>query len=325
MPPSGFRPGIKTISGNRGRLAPRHSPASLRLYHVFYRFRVITPSTVSGIKRNNLLRYMNICIIGCGSIGSMLARAASEMEEIEKIFLLDRNMSMAKKLAEKLPDSETISRIESVKGKVELVIEAASQKAVKLFGPMVVGMGISLMIMSVGALVDDELFALLKATARANGVKLYLPSGAIGGVDVVNAAAVKKIYEISLKTSKPPDGLLNNEYITGAGIDVRKIERPTVVFDGSAGEAIKVFPLNINVATTLALSGIGKERTRVRIIVDPDIDRNVHELSMRGEFGGMKCTVQNVPHPENPKTSYLAALSAIAKLKKIVSVVDIGT
>ena len=268
---------------------------------------------------------MNICIIGCGSIGSVLAKAASEMEEIDKIFLLDRNKSMAEALSKEIPDSEAISDIQEIEGRVELVIEAASQSAVRLFGHRVVEMGINLMIMSVGALMDDELFALLKATARIHGVKIYIPSGAVGGVDVVNAAAVKEIFEVSLKTSKPPDGLLNNDYITGAGINVKKIERPTVVFDGSAGEAIKVFPLNINVATTLALAGIGKERTRVRIIVDPDIDRNVHELSMRGQFGGMRCTVQNVPHPENPKTSYLAALSAIAKLKKIVSVVDIGT
>lgn len=268
---------------------------------------------------------MNICIIGCGSIGTVLASALSEMKEIHTTYLMDRTFEKADTLSNRFHDSGAIKGIDEIKGKVELVIEAASQEAVRMYGPQILGMGMDLMIMSVGALIDDEFFTSLRTTAKAHGSRIYIPSGAIGGLDVINSASIGKIDELSLKTSKPPKGLLNNEYIMGAGIDVEKIERPTVMFDGSAGEAIKVFPLNINVASILALAGVGKKRTRVRIIVDPDIDRNIHEISMRGEFGEMRCTVQNKPHPMNPKTSYLAALSAIATVKKIVGVVSIGS
>ena len=268
---------------------------------------------------------MNICIIGCGSIGSVLARAVNKMDEICEIFLLDHSLEQAGALAETLSNAQAIKELDGIRGKVQLVIEAASQPAVKSFGSKVLEMGIDLMIMSVGALMDDKLYSRLQEKAKETGSKLYIPSGAIGGLDVINSASIGKIYGLSLKTSKPPLGLKDIEFITKASIDVEKIERPTVVFDGDAGEAIKKFPLNINVASILALAGPGKKGTRVRIIVDPDIKRNVHEISVHGEFGEMKCTVQNTPHPQNPKTSYLAALSAIAMVKKIVGVVHIGT
>lgn len=268
---------------------------------------------------------MDICIIGCGAIGSVLARATNEMEGVQRIYLLDRFPEQSAQLSAEIPDSIVVNAIGEIPDTVELVIEAASQGAVRVFGREILEQGFDLMIMSVGALMESELYDKLLATAKKHNARIYIPSGAIGGLDVINSASIGEIHELSLKTSKPPIGLTNISFIEEAGIDVEKIERPTVVFDGTPMEAIEKFPLNINVASILTLAGPGKEKTRVRIIVDPDIERNVHEISMRGEFGAMKCTVQNVPHPENPKTSYLAALSAIATVKKIVGVVSIGT
>jgi len=268
---------------------------------------------------------MNICILGCGSIGSVLARAVDEMQEIGTIYLLDRSLDRSTGLAKIIASGEEVSDLDSILDDVNLVIEAASQKAVQSFGLNVVQSGTDLMIMSVGALMDDDLYGKLVSAASKSGACIHIPSGAIGGLDVVNVASHGSISELSLRTSKPPQGLKNIDFIEAAGIDVEKIERPTVVFDGNAMEAIKKFPLNINVASILALAGPGKERTRVRIIVDPDQERNTHEVTINGDFGDMKCTVRNRPHPENPKTSYLAALSAIGMVKRIVGVVKIGT
>jgi aspartate dehydrogenase len=268
---------------------------------------------------------MNICIIGCGAIGSVLARATTGLEGVQRICLFDQFPEQSERLHAEIPDSMVVRDIKEIPDDVELVIEAASQNAVRNFGKEVLERGFNLMVMSVGALIDEKFYDELRKTAGENGVRIYIPSGAIGGLDVINSAAVGGIHELSLKTSKPPKGLTNISFITAVGIDVEKIERPTVVFDGSVVEAIQKFPLNINVASILALAGPGREHTRVRIIVDPDIERNIHEISMRGEFGEMKCTIQNKPHPDNPKTSYLAALSAIATVKKIVGVVSIGT
>jgi len=268
---------------------------------------------------------MHLCIVGCGSIGSVLARAVNDMKEVESIYLLDTVTDQAEKLHDEIARSQILSNIADIPEDVELVIESASQDAIREIGTTILHRGIDLMIMSVGALMDDDFYHELIEVAQRTSTTIYIPSGAIGGLDVVNSAALGEIYELSLKTSKPPLGLKNIAFIVDAGIDVEKIERPTVVFDGNPVEAIRKFPLNINVSSILTLAGPGKEMTRVRIIVDPDIERNVHEISMRGEFGAMRCTVQNKPHPENPKTSYLAALSAIALVKKIVGVVSIGT
>jgi len=181
---------------------------------------------------------MNICIIGCGAIGSVLARAVSEMEGVGKIFLMDQSRDHALELSSDVPGSAILPDIGSIPDDVELVIEAASQDAVRMFGHDILERGLCLMVMSVGALMDTEFYEELKGTAARNNVRLYIPSGAIGGLDVVNSAALGEIYELSLKTSKPPLGLKDISFIVEAGIDVEKIERPTVVFDGNPEEAI---------------------------------------------------------------------------------------
>jgi len=99
----------------------------------------------------------------------------------------------------------------------------------------------------------------------------------------------------------------------------------TLLFEGSASKAVKAFPANVNVAATVSLAGIGFERTKVRVVADPSLSRNVHELTVEGEFGTFFTRVENLPSPDNPKTSYLAALSAISTLKQILSSVQIGT
>ena len=143
---------------------------------------------------------------------------------------------------------------------------------------------------------------------------MHLPSGAIGGLDVVKAAAHSGITEVKLLTRKPPDSL-------GAGA-----ENVTTVFEGIAEEAVRVLPKNINIAATLAMAGIGGKETKVKVISDPRIKRIIHRLTVRGKFGRMTLTLYNEPHPDNPKTSALAVYSAIATLQQLCSPdVRIGT
>lgn len=97
------------------------------------------------------------------------------------------------------------------------------------------------------------------------------------------------------------------------------------MYEGPAREAVRKFPANVNVAATLSLAGIGLDKTKVKIVADPEVKNNIHEISVQGDFGELKTRVENVPSPQNPKTSYLAALSAIATLKKITDGVEIGT
>jgi len=145
------------------------------------------------------------------------------------------------------------------------------------------------------------------------------------GLDGVKAARLGAITEVTLTTRKPPAGLKGAPYIEEKGIDLDAIKDEELIFEGAAGEAIKAFPKNVNVSATLSLAGIGAEKTKVRIICSPKYVRNSHEIELKGEAGTFFIRAENVPSPDNPKTSYLAVLSALATLKGIASAVRVGT
>ncbi len=268
---------------------------------------------------------MNICIIGCGTIGRSLAEYAESEPKIERIFLVDHDMEFTRRLAAEFAGAEAVATPLDVIEEASLFIEAASGEAVREYGRDILEHGRDLLIMSIGVLADSELLADLLEAAEMNHSQIHLASGALGGLDALNSAAIGKIERVTLTTTKPPGGLRGNEYLKQIGIDVDTLTTAEKLFDGSALDAIRIFPRNINVAVCLSLVGIGLERTRVKIIVDPYTSRNTHRLLAMGEFGELECIVKNVPSKLNPKTSNLAAFSAAATLCKILSPIKIGT
>jgi len=179
--------------------------------------------------------------------------------------------------------------------------------------------------MSTGALIDDELFREISRIAKERGRKVYVPSGAIVGLDNIKAAAVRPIKEVTLTTRKPPQSFEGAPLIREKQIDLSSLEKPLLLFEGPAREAVKIFPKNVNVSASLSLAGIGPDRTKVRIIADPQAKSITHEIHVKGEFGEIRTQTFNKPFPANPKTSYIAALSAIATLRKICGSIIIGT
>ncbi len=261
---------------------------------------------------------MRITIVGCGSIGSKLASAADEMPEVKRIYLVDMERHLAEDLAARLKKAIVVDSVEEELYHCDLVIEAASQAAARDIAPRVVSRGVDMMIMSVGALVDDDFRMMVKDKAKNSEAKIFIPSGAICGTDGLRASAVGRLDEVELITTKGPKSLEGVPYIIDHGIDVDKVKEPTVIFSGTARDAVRFFPRNINVAATVSLLGVGFDRTKVKIVLDPGSHSNSHELRIKGEFGEMTCHTYNVPSPDNPKTSYLASLSAIAALHRIV-------
>ena len=179
--------------------------------------------------------------------------------------------------------------------------------------------------MSVGALVNSKLTNDIKNFAYNAGRKVYIPSGAIAGLDGLKSAAVDRVDEVTLTTRKPPKGLKDISYIEQSGINIDALSKPKTVYEGSAIEACKLFLANVNVAAALSLAGIGSQKTKVRIVADPTIRRNIHEIRVKGKFGEFTVRIENVPFAKNPKTSYLAALSAVATLRKVTQHMLIGT
>jgi aspartate dehydrogenase len=170
--------------------------------------------------------------------------------------------------------------------------------------------------MSVGALGDPFFLSEMLDIAYQNGSHIYVPTGAIAGIDAIRS--VKHLLDsVVLTTTKNPIALAGAPFFNLTKINVYEITEKTVIYDGNAADAVKKFPANINVAAILSLAGIGIKRTKVKIIADPYTDVNQHEITATGKFGEMTVIVRNKPSPNNPKTSFLAVLSAIECLRSI--------
>jgi len=273
---------------------------------------------------------VRVGLIGCGAIGKAIALAIDKGEagDTELVIVYDIVRERAVRLASSLskkPAAADSYRDVTRSPKVNLVIEAASQQAVRECVPDALANGKDVMILSVGALSDPGLLERLRRIARERGRRILVPSGAIAGIDGVKAAAIGGIEEVVLVTRKPPRALADSPYVAEKGIRLEAISEPTVLYEGPAEDAIRKFPRNVNVAMTLSLAGIGPQRTIVRVVADPTVDRNVHEIRVRGRFGELTVVARNVPSPTNPRTSYLAALSAIRMLKNLSEPILVGT
>lgn len=214
------------------------------------------------------------------------------------------------------PDLEQI-----IQARPELVVEAAGQTAARTAVPRLLAAGLDVLSMSVGAYLDPEVMERVRREGRG---KLLLSSGALPGVDVLRAAAVRGITSAALTTRKHPRSLAGAPGLARLDFDLATITEARPVFSGSAREAVRLFPANVNIAATLSLAGIGPDRTRVTIIADPGVTTNIHTVSLTGEFGSYTATVECLPS-SNPKTSLVAALSAVALLEGLVAPVRIGT
>jgi len=271
---------------------------------------------------------MRILIIGCGSIGSVLAKAVHDLPEVDKLYVTDMSADYARHLVDSLEKAEYVSgrseQLCKTLTEVDLAVEAASQEAAAKYVPFVLENGVDVMVMSVGVFTDDQFRERCFTLAKKHRSRIYMPSGAICGTDGLRAAASAGISEVHLTTRKGPKGLKGAPGLAMRGIDVDSLTEPTVVFEGTARDATVQFPKNLNVAATISLLGVGFERTRVTIICDPAAERNSHTLTVKGDFGELRSETQNVPSPINPATSYLAALSAIAAIKRILGNVWIG-
>ena len=230
------------------------------------------------------------------------------------LFDVDENQgqTLAAVLDGDIPFSTDIQRFLSTDG-LTLVVECASPVAVRAHAKDALLAKKDLIVMSTGALVDAELLSELSETAQEQGCRLMAPSGAIGGIDAIRAAE-GGLDEVTLTTTKRPEGLRGSPGFRDW--EDREITDPQVIYEGSAAEGVKLFPANVNVAATLSLAGIGPQKTKLKVVADPDAPGNVHQIEAKGDFGVMRFTFENRPHPDNPRTSYLAILSAIELLRQ---------
>ena len=262
-------------------------------------------------------------IIGCGTIGGVIAEAiVNEFKDsITLIGISDVNESNAQTLIKKLNLKAGILKQSELIKRCDLIVESASGSVSYEIAKEALQADKSIIVMSTGGLLNKP--DIFEIAGKSSG-KLYIPSGAICGLDGLKAAMMANVRSATLTTRKPPKSLAGAPYIVENKIDLDSIKNETVIFEGTAVDAVKGFPQNINVAATLSLCGLGAKKTKVRIATSPNYISNTHEIEIEGDFGRLKTVTDNVPMPANPKTSYLAALSAIAVLDGIISSVKIG-
>ena len=265
-----------------------------------------------------------IGIAGCGTIGR---RVASELDAggvpgAALGGITSRSLDRAERFASTLACRPPVVELERLVEIVDLVIEAAPASAMESIATATLSAGKDLMALSGGALLQrDDLFSL----AEKNGATIYVPSGAIAGLDGVAGASVGRIDSITMTTRKPPDGLKGAPGIEVSGVDLDAVSEPTVVYEGPVLEACRLFPANVNVSAALSMAGMGPHKTRIRIYADPTVDKNTHEITVEGEFGRLSILIENTPSETNPRTGKLSALSALATLRKITSHLQVGT
>jgi len=256
---------------------------------------------------------MKIGLIGCGNIAGDLCDALSKGSiNAEIAALTDVDPERAARLCDTFSLAAPVLALEETVAAADFVVECAVGAVVGEVLDAVLRHRRDCLVMSVGGLLlaHDRYLAV-----QAAGLVVRVPSGALCGLDGVRAAREAGLDQVTLTTRKPPQGLRGAPYIVQNQIDLDAITEATLVFEGNALEAVRAFPANVNVAAALSLAGLGPERTHVRVLADPAAKENAHEVEAVGVFGRLRAATFNVPSPRNPKSSYLASLSAIAEIR----------
>jgi aspartate dehydrogenase len=264
----------------------------------------------------------SIGIVGCGSIGRALLKAVEAGKLSVRIAgVTSRTEKSAREFLATFKSPPPYLSLRELITAADLIVEAAGGLVVPSLAEEVFNRGKDLMVISVGALLDHPEII---EKSRQTGCRLYVPSGAIAGLDGIKSACVGEIAHVTMTTRKPPNGLEGAPYLIQHKISLAGLNEEKEVFSGTAREACKGFPANVNVSAAVSLAGIGPEKTRIRILAVPGLERNCHDIDLDGEFGRLHVHIENVPS-ENPKTGKLTALSIIRSVQDVVDPVRIGT
>lgn len=270
------------------------------------------------------MKKTRVGIIGCGAIGSSLARLISKnfKDTAEVLYICDHHEEKARSVKSFLSKNAEIVSMEELIRRSDLIVEAAATVFAEPILRSALKHHKQVMLMSVGGLLEIKNWK--EITANSQG-KVWIPSGALAGVDALLGYRQGDIRFVTLKTFKPWKSLLSAPYFQKRQFPKMNSNRPVCVFKGNARQAVQGFPQNVNVAAILSLAGIGAEKTRVEIWTSKTQKVNSHEVEITGDAGRLYTKVDNVPSLQNPKTSQLAVYSAAALLKKIFSTIRLGT
>jgi aspartate dehydrogenase len=265
---------------------------------------------------------LRVAVAGLGAIGRKVAEALDQgIDGLTLAAVSAQNREKHRDWLASLSGKPAVLPIEGLSAVADIIIECAPSKLLRSIVAPFVSSGKTAIVLSAGALLDHEDLIEL---AEQHGGQIVVPTGALIGLDAVTAAAIGKIHSVRMVTRKPINGLAGARYIVENNIDIAGITEPLKIFDGTARQAAKGFPANLNVAVALSLAGIGPDQTRLEIWADPTVTRNVHRIEVESDSARFSMAIENIPS-ENPRTGRITAQSVIAYLRKQRASLRVGT
>ena len=251
---------------------------------------------------------LRVGLVGYGGIGRTVAALVDNHDSIEIVAVLVRAAPIDAPGGVPFVTDPAALR----EARCDIVAECAGHAAVRAHLPLLLASGIDCVIASVGVLADREVEASITQSALSGGGRLIVPAGAVGGIDLIAAARIGGLTRVTYQSRKPPRAWLGTQ--AESLVDLGRLSESTAFFRGTARQAALEFPQNANVAATVALAGLGFDRTEVELYAVPDARDNRHSIQVEGAFGAASIEIAGQPLPNNPKTSYLAAVSVMRAL-----------
>jgi aspartate dehydrogenase len=258
-------------------------------------------------------RRASVTLIGFGAIGATVFDAVMHDPDftIDQIVTSSRSVEAVQRRVGRA--AVVTSTLDELPRRPRLALECAGHRAIGDHVIPLLRLGADCAIVSVGALADSTLHEAFYAAEAAGGTRATLLSGAIGGLDALSAATAGGLDEVRYTGRKPVAGWRGTLADADGLLD--EVHVAKVIFDGSAGDAARLYPRNANVAAAVALADIGFERTRVQLIADPATTFNIHTLCASGVFGELRVEIDGRSLAQNEKTPALTAFSAIRFLR----------
>ena len=264
----------------------------------------------------------SIGIVGCGTIGrALLQEADAGKMPVPIAGVTSRSEGKAREFLSTLRNPPPYLETDELVARSSLVVETAGGHVVPELAKLAFGAGKDLMVISVGALLDHPEII---EESRRSGCRLLAPSGAIAGLDGIKSACAGRVDRVTMVSRKPPRALEGAPYVVEHGISLAGLDREMELFSGTAREACRGFPANLNVSSAVSLAGVGPDKTMVRILAVPGLERNCHDIQVEGEFGLLTVHIENIL-TETPRTGRLAALPIIRSVRDAADPVRIGT
>lgn len=270
-------------------------------------------------------RPQRVALAGLGAVGWTIAQAldAGAISGLVLAAVAVRDAEKANRQLSALRRPPiVVTSLDALEQHADLVVECAPARLLPHVVQPFLEAGKTAIVLSCGALLEHEH---LIGLARARGGQIVVPTGALLGLDAVTAAAEGTIRSVRMTTRKPVRGLLGAPYLADNDIRIEGILEPLLVFRGTAREAAKGFPANLNVAVALSLAGIGPDRTTLEIWADPALHRNVHRIEVEADSANFSMVIENVPTDANPKTGRITALSVVSYLRKLKAPLRVGS